>query len=167
MRRVPGAIVFLVGFMGAGKTTAGKALARLLGWDFVDLDDLIVEAEKRSIPRIFAEDGEAHFRRAEGAILASLRGRTRLVVACGGGTYATDTGRALVDTLGRAVWIQVPLAQALGRCERGAARPLLQGEAQAEALYQARLPYYRSAPLRVDAEGLPPDQIAERIAELL
>ncbi len=159
--------IFLVGFMGAGKTTTGKALARLLGWDFLDLDELIMDAETMSIPEIFKERGEAYFRRVERRILASLRGRRRLVVACGGGTYAQAEGRALIDGIGRAVWLQVPLPQALARCDDGPARPLLKDAARAEALYRTRLPAYRSAPLRVDAEGLTPEQVAERIVTLL
>jgi shikimate kinase len=163
----PRGAVFLVGFMGAGKTTAGRVLARRLGWDFVDLDDLIVETEKRNISQIFAQEGERYFRRLEVEILSSLRDRARLVVACGGGTYANEESRTLIDRLGRAVWLQVPLEQALARCDRGPARPLLRDEAHAEALYRARLPFYRAARLRVDAAGLTPDQIAERIALLL
>ena len=160
--------VFLIGFMGAGKTTAGRALARLLGWDFVDLDDRIVEDEGRGIAQIFKEDGEAYFRRREADLLKSLRGRSRLVVACGGGTYAAGPCRELIDGMGRAVWLLLPLAQVLERCAgQGQDRPLLRDVAQAEALYLARLPAYRAAPLRVDAEGLSPDQIAERIAALL
>ena len=159
--------VFLVGFMGAGKTTTGKALARLTGWDFVDLDELIVETEKTSIPEIFRRHGEPHFRRVEAAILASLRGRRKLVVACGGGTYAQDESRALIDAMGKAVWLRVPLSRALARCESGPARPLLRDAVQAEALYRARLPAYRAAPLRIDVEGLAPEQVAERIAALL
>ncbi len=159
--------VFLVGFMGAGKTTTGRALARLLGWDFVDLDDRIVEKEGMTIPEIFAARGEAHFRRVEAEILGSLRGRSRLVVACGGGTYAQEESRALIDAMGRAVWLRVPLPRALARCEDGPARPLLKGERQAEDLYRRRLPSYRSAPLSVEVEGLGPEQVAERIAALL
>ncbi len=166
MKQVRGP-VFLVGFMGAGKTTAGKALARLLGWDFVDLDELIVDTEGRSIPEIFKQSGEPHFRSLEAQILASLRGRSRLVVACGGGTYAQDGIRALIDGMGRAVWLQVPLPQALARCEKGPGRPLLKTDAQAETLYRSRLPAYRAAPLRVDVEGLSPEQVAERIVVLL
>ncbi len=159
--------IFLVGFMGAGKTTTGRALARVLGWDFVDLDELIVETERRNIPEIFKDKGEVYFRRVEGEILESLRGRSRLVVACGGGTYAQDRTRALIDGMGRSVWLQVPLAQALARCEDAPARPLLQDAPTAEALYRARLPAYRAASLRVDVEGLSPEQVAERIVALL
>jgi len=159
--------VFLVGFMGAGKTTVGRILARLLGWDFVDLDEIIVTAEGRGIPAIFAQEGEAYFRRLERGVLASLRGRTRLVVACGGGTYANDESRLLIDRMGRAVWVQVPLHQALARCPPGDERPLLKDEFQAEALYRRRLPAYRAAGLHVDADGLTAEEVAERIAGML
>jgi len=160
-------LVFLVGFMGAGKTTVGRHLARLLGWDFVDLDEEIVAAERRSIPQIFALEGEAYFRRREADILASLRDRTRLIVACGGGTYAHEDNRRLIDRLGRSVWIQLPLEVALRRCASVPGRPLLKDGAQAEALYRRRLPSYRAAALHVDAGDLPAEEVAERIAGLL
>jgi len=159
--------VFLVGFMGTGKSTTGQILARLMGWDFIDLDDQIVAAEGRSIPRIFAEAGEVYFRRREADLLASLRGRSCLVVACGGGTYAREAGRRQIDRIGRAVWLQLPLETALDRCRDGTVRPLLRDRAEAEALYRLRLPSYRAAPLHVDLEGLSPEAAAERIAALL
>ncbi len=160
-------LVFLIGFMGAGKTTVGRHLARLLGWDFLDLDEEIVAREGRSIPQIFAGEGEAYFRRRETEVLGSLRGRARLVVACGGGTYAQADSRRLIDRLGPAVWIQVPLEVALRRCAGLSERPLLKDTAQAEALYRRRLPSYRDAALRVDSEGLSAEEVAERIAGLL
>ncbi len=159
--------IFLVGFMGSGKTTTGRALARLLGWDFVDLDEVIVDAERRSIAEIFEQAGEPYFRRVEAEILGGLRGRSRLVVACGGGTYAQDRTRALIDGMGRAIWLQVPLSQALARCEDGPSRPLLKDAPTAESLYRSRVPAYRTAALRVQVEGLSPEQVAERIAALL
>ena len=160
-------LVFLIGFMGAGKTTVGRHLARLMGWDFTDLDEEIVGTERRGIPQIFAQEGEVYFRRRETEFLASLRGRTRLVVACGGGTYAHEDNRRLIDQMGRAVWIRLPLEVALRRCAGGSGRPLLQDENQAEALYRRRLPSYRAAALHVDAGGLSPEEVAERIAGLL
>jgi shikimate kinase len=159
--------IFLIGFMGAGKTTTGRALARLLGWEFVDLDERIVAADGRSIERIFQEAGEPHFRRLETEILAALRQRPRIVVACGGGTYAQEANRALIDRAGVAVWIRLPLRAALARCAGSAGRPLLRSAAQAESLYRRRLPSYRAAPLRVDADGLEPEEVAERIAGML
>jgi len=160
-------VVFLIGFMGAGKTTVGRHLARLLGWDFLDLDERIVANERLGIAQIFAVKGEAYFRRLETEILASLPGRARLVVACGGGTYAHDESRRLIDHLGRAVWIRLPLEVALRRCAGDAGRPLLKTAAQADELYRRRLPSYRAASLHVDALGLSAEEVAERIAGLL
>src|SRR5688572_14875139 len=165
--RGPRGPVFLVGFMGVGKTTVGRALARLLDWDFLDLDECIVAADGRGIAEIFAAEGERYFRRLEAGVLASLRGRDRIVVACGGGTYANDESRALIDRIGRAIWIQLPLGEALARCVPDSGRPLLKSVAQAEALYRARLPAYRSAPVRVDATGLDVEAVAARISEKL
>jgi len=159
--------VFLVGFMGAGKTTTGRFLARLLGWDFVDLDERIVEMEGRSIAVILRDAGEPFFRDLESRLLASLAGRPRIVVACGGGTYAHGPSRALIDAAGTAVWLQVPLPVAIERCLAGPARPLLSGPEQAEALYRKRLPSYSAAPVHVSIEGLSPLEAAERIADRL
>jgi shikimate kinase len=160
-------IVFLIGFMGSGKTTVGRHLAHLLGWDFLDLDERIVADERLGIPQIFVSKGEAYFRRLETEILASLHGRARLVVACGGGTYAHDDSRGIIDVLGKAVWIRLPLDEALRRCAGDTGRPLLKSAMQAEELYRRRLPSYRAAPLHVDAHGLPAEAVAERIAALL
>jgi len=159
--------VFLVGFMGSGKTTIGRALARLLGWDFVDLDERIVETEGRGIAAILRDAGEPFFRDLEGRLLASLAGRARIVVACGGGTYAHPPSRALIDAMGAAIWLQIPLHLALARCEAGPVRPLLSGAEQAEALYRRRLPSYSAAPVHVPVEGLTPEEAAERIAARL
>lgn len=161
------AAVFLVGFMGAGKTTTGRLLAGLLGWDFVDLDERIVEMDGRSIAVILRDAGEPFFRDLESRLLASLAGRERIVVACGGGTYAHPASRALIDAAGTAVWLQVPLTVAIGRCLAGPARPLLSGPEQAEALYRKRLPSYSAAPVHVSIEGLSPQEAAERIADRL
>ena len=159
--------VFLVGFMGVGKSTIGRALARLLDRLFVDLDDRIVEVEGRSIAAIIADSGEPYFRALERSILAAIGRRPPPVVACGGGTYAHEPSRRVIDTMGIAVWLQVPLEVALARCRAGADRPLLRSAAQARALYRARLPSYRSAPLHVDVEGLMPEEAAARIAARL
>lgn len=158
--------LFLVGFMGAGKTTVGRSLARLLGWDFLDLDEAIETAEKRSIARIFAESGEPHFRERERSVLSGLADRQRLVVACGGGTYAHPASAAIIDRLGTAVWLEAPIGLCLRRAASGAPRPLLKGARQAESLYRARLPRYRSAPLHLDVERLTPEEAAERIAAM-
>ena len=159
--------IFLIGFMGAGKTTVGTSLAFRLGWDFIDLDDLVVESEGRSIARIFDEDGESHFRDLELRLLVSLEGGHRLVVACGGGTYAREEGRTVIDGMGRAIWLRIPLSRALERCADGTERPLLGDPARVEVLYRERLRWYRTAPYNLDTEGLTPEQAAEKIVSML
>src|SRR5262249_27725477 len=99
--------------------------------------------------------------------LEGLSGKSRLVVACGGGTYAHAPSRAVIDRLGKAVWLQAPLGLCLRRCQEGPVRPLLRGAEQAETLYRKRLPAYRAAPLALAVEGLTPEACAERIAALL
>ena len=159
--------IFLVGFMGAGKSVTGEVLALRLGWDFIDLDQLVVETERRSIAEVFAQDGEEGFRLAELRALDALQGRRRLVVACGGGTYALPEGRRRIDVMGRAVWIDVPLRLSVERCISGPVRPLLQNDAQVESLYRARLPAYRRAPYRIEAANATPEEIAGRVIALL
>jgi len=159
--------IFLIGFMGAGKSVAGAVLARRLGWAFVDLDRLVMEREKRSIAEIFARDGEQGFRLAELRALDFLSGRRRLVIACGGGTYAQPQGRGRIDAMGRAVWLDLPLAAAIERCASGPERPLLRDQARIESLYHSRLPAYRQAPFRVEAVNATPEEVAGRIMTLL
>lgn len=159
----PGTI-FLVGFMGVGKTTVGRLLAGLLGREFIDLDERLVAEEGRPITEILERSGEPYFREAERRLLAGIGRDREAVVACGGGTYAHAASRRLIDAAGIAVWLQLPIAVALERCGAGEGRPLFRDPAAARALYEARLPAYRAAGLHVDVEGLTPDEAAERIA---
>jgi shikimate kinase len=153
----PGALqrldrIVLTGFMGSGKTTVGAALAARLGWTFVDLDREIERREAisgapRSVPEIFAQSGEAHFRRLESTALASLLGQHRLVLALGGGAPESLGNRLLLEQTPRTavVYLSAPLETLLGRCASDAAlpnaihRPVL---AQADARFLIRHPLY-------------------------
>jgi shikimate kinase len=159
--------VYLVGFMGAGKTTAGKDLADLLGWSFADLDETICRAEGRSIPQIFRESGELFFRQRERAALCSLAAPSRLVVATGGGTYVSEENRSLVEAAGWSVWLQVSLPEALRRCGGGEGRPLAGTRAEVEALFRYRQEFYRCARLRMDTESLAPGEVAPKVLQLM
>jgi len=164
---VPVGQIYLVGFMGAGKTTAGMDLSTLLGWDFADLDDSICRAEGKTIAEIFRERGEPHFRRREREALIGLAAHPRLVVATGGGTYVSHENRSLVEAAGWSVWLQVSLPEALRRCGGGGERPLLGSRADLEALFRFRQEYYRCARIAIDTERLPPGQVAPAILERL
>jgi len=159
--------VYLVGFMGAGKTTAGRDLSALLGWDFADLDEAICVSEGKTIPEIFRERGEPYFRKRERDALIGLAPLPRLVVATGGGTYISEENRSLVEAAGWSAWLQVSLPEALRRCRGAEERPVLGSRADLEALFRFRQEFYRCARIAVDTERLPPGQVAPTILERL
>ncbi|HEX8186305.1 MAG TPA: shikimate kinase, partial [Blastocatellia bacterium] len=109
--------IFLVGFMGAGKTTVGRALAQQLNYGFSDLDELIEERAGISIERIFSESGEAEFRRLETEAIQGCREYRRTVIALGGGAYVSDRNRDLIREIGRTVWLDCPLDICLARIQ--------------------------------------------------
>lgn len=156
----PGAVsaVALVGFMGAGKTTVGLALAQRLGWRFADLDQLIEASERRTIPQIFAAEGEVYFRELERKALAqafSLPDSTPLVLALGGGAFVSPSIRALLAELGIAsVWLDAPVDELFRRCEQpDVVRPLRRDPQQFAQLHEQRLSSYRQADLHVVTIG--------------
>ncbi len=160
--------VFLVGFMGSGKTAAGRALADLLGWDFVDTDELVVQREGRAIERIFEESGEGRFREAEWQALRSLSGLERAVVATGGGLFLGVPQRAFMKREGTTVWLDVPFDVARARVGAGRGRPLWtpDGDDVAfRAFFERRRAVYALADIRVDAAAGDPAGLARRIAE--
>lgn len=159
--------IYLVGFMGAGKTTAGRELASRLSWGFVDLDEAISLQEGKTIPEIFRDGGEPTFRRVERGVLTALTSVPKRVVATGGGTYVAEENRNLVEAAGWSVWLMVSLPEALRRCGGGAGRPLWGGRAEIEALYRHRAEFYRCAHIHVDTEGIPAGRVVERVLERL
>jgi shikimate kinase len=161
--------IFLVGFMGAGKSVCGRLLARRLGRCFVETDDMIVAREGRSIPEIFRRDGEERFRSLEADILTALRLKTGDVVATGGGFPCRAGRMEALRELGTVVWLRGRLDELCERARRSGERPMLAGRApeDVEALYRAREPYYAQAHLSVDTTGLGPDQVVARVLAAL
>ncbi|MBM3745626.1 MAG: shikimate kinase [Acidobacteria bacterium] len=156
--------IYLVGFMGCGKTTVGRLLAEQLGWSFVDLDAEIEAQQGRTIADIFDQEGEEHFRGLEAeALLQRVRlaqsGRPQ-VIALGGGAFARDCNFDLVEHNGVTVWLDCPLETAWRRVESYSDRPLARDRERFGALYQARRDCYARADFRVDAAGA-----AENVAE--
>lgn len=167
---VPGN-VFLVGMMGAGKSTVGKALARRLGRDFVDCDREIVERTGVPISTIFEIEGEAGFRRRETAVLAGFASRRGAVVATGGGAVLAEGNRKLMREHGTVVYLRAALDHLHERTRHDTARPLLaKGDRRATlaALLEARDPLYREVAHIVVESGSPSaSSLAGRIAEAL
>lgn len=159
-------LVVITGFMGAGKTTVGRTLARLLGETFLDLDDAVREFEGRGPRALIDEEGEARFRDAETRALRRVleEGAAR-VVATGGGAWTLARNRSLVaEHGGLSVWLDAPFDLCLRRIEdegTRAARPFARDAARARRLYEERLAAYRQAHLRIPVA---PEAGAEELA---
>jgi len=155
--------IVLVGFMGCGKTAVGRLLAERLEVPFVDLDDELERLEGKPIGRIFAEDGEAYFRRREREVLRSLAGGD-LVLAVGGGAFTVDDNIAVINTNSVSVWLDCPLAICLARAARSPARrPLFSDAEEMAVLFRHRLRFYKRAHHRVDSGSGEPKEVAEAI----
>jgi len=175
-RDLPGNAVFLVGFMGAGKSTVGRALGLRLNWVFEDLDDRIAAREGRSVAEIFRDSGESEFRRAEHAALQEVLGELRRggarIVALGGGTFAQEQNHQAIQASGiRTIFLDAPLRELWQRCARqtklDAKRPLQTNETQFRELHEKRLPFYQTASLRFDTSEKQVEDVAAEIAEKL
>lgn len=164
--------VFLIGFMGAGKSTVGRLLADRLGFGFVDLDAAIEARSGRSIAEIFAEDGEPAFRAMEHEALLEYAGLKNMIVACGGGVVVDHANRAVLRESGTVVYLRVTAEEALARIGDRSTRPLLSatggGEIAATMLLRARSTLYSStADITIDTVGSEPEAIVERVSEAL
>lgn len=158
--------IFLVGFMGAGKSTVGRALAERLGLPFLDLDDVITAAAGKDVPTIFAEEGEEGFRQRETDALESMSSAPASVVACGGGVVLRASNRETMHRLGTVVGLAVSADEATRRIEEEGGRPLLAdgGVKRAEELLGEReAAYAESADLIVNTTGIEPDAVVEAV----
>lgn len=156
--------LYLVGFMGAGKTSVARALGRRLGWRVEDIDERIEQRERRAVASIFAQHGEPYFRQLERQILGELLPHRHIVVATGGGTFIEPDNRVLMLADGTVVWLDLPLVRVIDRVPADGRRPLAGDRLQMEQLYARRQLAYAEAPLRVDAEA-PIPEVVERILE--
>jgi len=158
--------IFLLGFMGCGKTTVGRLLAERLGWRFLDLDEELERRQGRTIAQIFAEQGEPYFRNEERRLLEEFLTGSNLatVIALGGGTFAQSENFARIRSDGGlTVWLDCPLDELRRRCRGLAHRPLFRDAASFHQLFEQRLPYYQKADFRVDADRADPAEVVEEI----
>jgi shikimate kinase len=169
--------VVLIGFMGAGKSSVGRILGKQLGWTFEDLDERIERRERRTVPEIFRDFGEAEFRRVEHAALRELLGELRAgagkVVALGGGAFAQNHNAGLIEAANvPTMFLDASAEELWRRCKKQAERerierPLLGSLASFRELYQARRPHYLRAAFRQETSGKTVEEIAAELAHAL
>lgn len=162
--------IYLVGMMGAGKTTVGKFLAHRLGYRFLDTDSLIEMVADKSIKDIFAEEGEAYFRSLEHRILSEVASYTRTVVSTGGGIILDSQNWGYLQT-GMVIWLDASVAILTKRLENDQSRPLLLNQNLAEKLTVTgaeRKSFYQQADLTIiQQEGQTTEEIVEEILRLI
>jgi shikimate kinase len=168
--------VFLIGFMGAGKSSVGRALGQRLNWIFEDLDDRIERREGRTVADIFRYPGESRFRQAEHealrAVLSEVGGGGR-IIALGGGAFVQKANAALLKKSRLpAIFLDAPVDELWRRCcqqseASGAERPLLRGWEEFRKLYRTRRAEYAKASLTIPTQGRTVEEIAAEIAETL
>ena len=159
-------MITLTGFMGSGKTTVGKVLADFLGCPFMDLDDLVVKKAGKSIPDIFAQDGEPAFRQLEAQVLRKTvekYAESTAVLALGGGAVLAPASAALLHEKTVCIYLRASLETLLTRLEgETAGRPL--ADASLADRLAAREPIYeKTAHVVIDTDGLSPDEVADEI----
>jgi shikimate kinase len=166
LKRTPG--IYLVGFMGCGKSTVGQALAGELGWRFVDLDADIEKSQGMPITQIFDTQGEAAFRMVESA---ALRNRLRAidmgqpyVISLGGGAFLQDANVEMISTKGVSIWLDCPLAMVERRVSGQPHRPLARDPQAFRDLYESRRAGYAKADYRIDVQS---DNPADTVKQIL
>jgi shikimate kinase len=159
--------IYLVGFMGAGKSTLARALAARLGWRVEDVDDRIEARERRTISEIFRTEGEAYFRAVERSVLYGLLPVRAVVVATGGGTFIDPENRAAMLADGFVVWLDLPFDAILARVPTDGRRPLAVDRESLLNLYVQRRALYEMAHLRLEAGTLVVDELVECVLDRL
>jgi shikimate kinase len=164
--------VVLVGFMGAGKTSTGKELARMLGFDFLDTDQLIEEKAGMKISEIFEKKGEAFFRAQEMDVVERLKTKEKCVMATGGGVWLNEANRKELMRIGFCVWLVVSAEKVMERIGSNLIqRPLLSGpgnpKVAAEKLLSERTSHYSLAHAKVETDKKTPKEVASEILKLL
>lgn len=176
-RDLPRNAIFLVGFMGAGKTSVGRALGQRLNWIFEDLDDRIEAREGRTVAEIFRDSGESEFRRAEHSallyVLKELQAGGARIVAVGGGAFVQKENAGLLRGSGLpTVFLDAPAEELWQRCcaqasDSGVARPLLRSIEEFRKLYETRRSDYSRAFLQIQTGNRTVETIAAEIAATL
>ncbi|RMH68978.1 MAG: shikimate kinase [Gemmatimonadetes bacterium] len=156
--------IILTGFMGTGKTTVGKLVAKMLQWSFIDLDHAIEQQRGMTIHQIFERYGEAAFRSAENRFCQYLLHCSQTVIATGGGTILDPENRCNLEKTGLLIALFADPSEIARRLPTASGRPLFQGDWQ--KLYAERLPVYRDLAHQIETTGKTPARVAQEVITL-
>ncbi len=162
--------IVLIGFMGSGKTSAGKILAARTGREFVDIDAMIEDEQKMKVPEIFSGFGEKRFREIEAEIIKRISSRDGLIISTGGGVVLNSDNVANLKKNGVLVWLQVSCEDAVRRTLPDSGRPLLnvsKPENAVRELLGARDPLYAQSDFKVDTTDKTVEEVAEEIMNIM
>jgi shikimate kinase len=168
--RKSGVNIYLVGFMGTGKTSVGRQLAKEKGWSFVDLDELIELKQQCRIVDIFAQEGEPYFRKIEKKFLKQVSAQKKFVVACGGGVVLDSDNIKLMKQTGTLICLCATCEEILKRVSSSTLRPILnvaKPRERIELLLKMRAPYYQQADKLIDTSRLSIKQVVGKISKIL
>ncbi len=161
---------YLVGFMGCGKSIVGRLLAESISWDFVDLDDEIEREAELKIVDIFEKVGEPAFRVMERKALTQQINKARMgmprVIALGGGAFAQEANRQIIEAAGVSLWLKVPVDQLWKRVSENTDRPLAQDRESFDDLYKKREDAYAQADFTIVDQGEGPEPVVRSIRDL-
>ena len=162
--------IYLVGFMGSGKTTVGKILAHKIDKAFIEMDEVIEADTGKPITEIFAQEGEAHFRRLENKLLRDLSVRKDLVVSCGGGLICNEENLRILKETGKVFFLRASAKVVYQRTKHHTHRPLLNVDnplGAIEELLKERNHFYTQAHYTIDTDNISAEEVADSIVEIL
>lgn len=161
--------IFMIGFMGVGKTSTSRALSRKLGVKEIDTDAMIVEQEKKSISEIFADEGEEYFRAKETELIDKIGEMAPCIISCGGGMAMREVNVEKMKKIGKVVWLTATPETIYSHVKDSTNRPLLNGNMNVpyiKSLMDAREPKYRkAADIIIQTDGCVPAQVADKVIQ--
>ena len=161
--------IYLVGFMGTGKSTVGKIVADRLGREFIEMDQLIEKIDGLKITDIFAQKGEKYFRKLEKKVLRDISDKFGRIVSCGGGIMINKDNVGMLKASGKIICLEASPSVIYARTKNYSERPLLNTadpQKKILELLELRKPFYKQANFFVDTNNLMPDEIAGKIVSI-
>ena len=162
--------IYLIGFMGTGKSTVAKKLQRFLPFQVVEMDEAIERVEAMSIPEIFAQKTEAYFRKVEKEVISELADEEDLIIALGGGAFEDEETRNILEKTGKVIYLKSSVERLLNRIKDDKNRPLLQCDNpkdKLEELLKMREPNYLKAEFVIETDNKEINDIVNNIVELM